>query len=276
MTTKNSIKQSNLITKISNLSKCFSLRNNQAHPRLGNIFTVVILGLVLIANVSPGKAMPIKTQILHQNIQQAVSTLSFTAQADAYVEELHPGANKGTLNYLQVQQASNRNTESYIRFTTSGVSGTIQSVELRVYITTSGSNNGPAVYATNNTWTETGITWNNRPALTSGVIDNKGAIARNTWVTYTVTPQVTGNGTYSFALVGDVNDKIGFSSREGSQPPQLLITFNPSTPTPTQTATAIRTATAIQSPTYTRTPTQGGASATPTVTRTNTRKSATN
>lgn len=245
--------------------------------------SAVVLMIMLIINVLPAAA--VSTLFTAQGAPkfQTASTLTFAATDDAYVEELHPDTNNGTLDYLQVESANNRHTQSYVRFTVSGVAGVVQSARLRIYTTANSSTNGPAIYSANNSWTETGITWNNRPARTSGAIDNKGAIAKNTWVEYTVTPQVAGNGTYSFVLVGDSSDEVRFSSSEGSNPLQLVITFIPSTPTATRTATPTftRTPTATQSsgltPTSTRTPTRtptpgGGASPTPTrtPTRTNT------
>jgi acid phosphatase len=44
-------------------------------------------------------------------------------------------------------------------------------------------------------------------------------------VDYNVTALVTGNGTYSFDLGADSTDGATFSSREGSAPPQLTLTF---------------------------------------------------
>ena len=141
--------------------------------------------------------------------------------------------------------ASDPDLESFIQFTVTGISGTIQSAKLRVFATTNGSANGPAVYSTGTSWTETGITWNNRPARTSGAVDNKGSISTNTWVEYNVTSLVQGNGTLSFVLAADSTDGMIFSSRQGSQPPQLVITFisdvtiTPTfTPIPTSTLSA--------------------------------------
>jgi len=255
--------------------------------RRTRLLSAAVLILLLSTNVLPATALSTPLNVQGVPNFQTASTLTFAAAADAYVEELHPDANNGTLDYLQVENANNRNAEGYIRFTVSGVAGTVQNARLRVYTTANSSTNGPAVYMANNSWTETGIIWNNRPSRTSGVIDNKGAIDKNTWVEYVVTPQVAGNGTYSFVLVGDSSDEIRFSSREGGNPPQLVITFNPSVATPTHTPTRTptssgasptptRTPTATQpsgptltpSRTPTRTPTPGGISPTPT--RTNT------
>ncbi|HLO27712.1 MAG TPA: DNRLRE domain-containing protein [Anaerolineales bacterium] len=230
------------------------------------IFKILVLIFILTANGLPGVSAPIVAKSLNGQSKsiQTASTLNFTANADAYVEQLHPTTNQGTSNFLQVDGTSNRNAESYIRFTVTGVTGTIQSALLRVYSTNS-STNGPAMYTTNSTWTETGLTWNNRPARTSGVIDNKSAINKNIWVEYNVAAVATGNGTFNFVLVGDGNDVARFSSREGNNPPQLVITFNTSTNTPTATQAAAATST--RTPTRTATLPSGS---TPTSTRTST------
>lgn len=107
-------------------------------------------------------------------------------------------------------------------FTVSGVSDPVQNATLRVY-STSSTVDGPAVYATTNNWTETGITWNTRPARTSAGLDDKGAIATGVWVEYNVTALMTGDGSYSFVLVMTSTDAVSFSSHEGSQPPQLIL-----------------------------------------------------
>jgi acid phosphatase type 7 len=225
-----------------------SLLKKKISPAKDRLFklkvsSAVVLTIMLVINVLPVAAVSTPFNPNHGPNLQTASTLTFTANADAYAEELHPTANNGTLDYLQVESANNRNSESYIRFSVSGVSGTVQSVLLRLYTTVNSSTNGPAVYTTGNTWTETGITWNNRPARTGSAIDNKGAIDKNTWVEYNVAPVVTGNGTFNFVLVGDSSDEIRFSSRESSNRPQMVITFNPSTNTPTVTRTPTRTAT---------------------------------
>jgi hypothetical protein len=237
------------------------------------IFNLIVWILMLIGQIQPVKAMSAPFQPYGAENLQTGSTLNFGAVADAHVEELHPTSNNGSSDYLQVENASNRNSESYIRFNVSGIAGTVQTARLRVYTTTNSSSNGPAVYVANNTWTETGITWNNRPGRTGSVIDNKGEINKNSWVEYNVTAVVTGNGTFNFVLVGDSSDEVRFSAREGGNRPQLVITFSVSTHTPTATRTPTRTPTAIQPPgststsTATRTATlPSGSTSTPTPT----------
>ena len=114
----------------------------------------------------------------------------------------------------------------YLKFTVSGITGTVQSATLRVY-STSCTVDGPTVYATTNDWTETGITGNTRPALTSSGLDDSGAIARVSGPNTMLRPSITGDGTYSFAFIPTSTDAVSFSAREGSQPPQLVLTIAP-------------------------------------------------
>lgn len=168
------------------------------------------------------------------------TSLTFIAEADARVKQSSPSTNYGNATTLQVDDTSDPDLESFIRFTVAGVSGPVQNARVRLYATTNGTQNGPAIYATNPSWNETDITWNRRPARTSGAVDNKGVINPNSWVEYDVTSLVTGNGTFSFVLAGDSNDAVTFSSRQGVQPPQLVLTFGgtvTATTTPTVTPT---------------------------------------
>jgi chitodextrinase len=152
-----------------------------------------------------------------------VGPLTFGPEADARVEEAAPTTNRATAN-LRVDGGSSPDVETYLRFAVSGVSGPVQSAKLRVYAFT-GTANGPAVYSTSTGWTETGLTWANKPAPTSAARDDKGAIGVNAWVEYDVTPFVTGNGTVSLRLAGTSSDGVDFNSREAAaNRPELVVT----------------------------------------------------
>jgi hypothetical protein len=185
-----------------------------------------------------------------------VSTgLTLPAIADAGVLQSSPTTNFGTTSRLDVDDPGE---QAYIRFNVTGVTGAIQNATLRLFVTNS-SSNGPGLYGTANTWTETSITWNNRPAPTTGVIANIGSAPVNTWAEYNVTGHVTGNGVYNFVLMADGSDGIRFDSREGSSMPQLVLAFTSGpTPTPTNTSTPGPTPTPTSTPTPTNTPVAGG------------------
>ena len=206
------------------------------------------------------------------------STLTFAAVADTRVSQASPTTNYGTATTILVDGDSGAAQTGYIRFTANGISGSIQSAKLRVYCTTNGTANGPAAYLADSQWIESGtggMTWNTQPALLSGAFDNKGAIGMDSWVEYDFTALVTGNNTYTFALVADSSDGITFSSREGTTPPQLVVALGPTsstptyTPSPSATFTGTPTATSVASPTNTGTATATTiASITPTSTST--------
>jgi chitodextrinase len=152
------------------------------------------------------------------------TTLRLPAQADAPVEQGNPSSNLATAN-LRADGGSDPDIASYLRFNVIGVSGTVESAKLRVYAL-SGTADGPAVQSTTSDWSETGITWNNRPTPTSATTDDKGAIATNSRVEFNVKPFVTGSGTYSFILAPTSNDGVDFGSREHTDPsrrPELLL-----------------------------------------------------
>ena len=198
------------------------------------------------------------------------ASLTFPVEADARVKQASPASNYGALSYVSVDGAPDPIEESYLRFGVSGVSGAIQNARLRVYVTANGTSNGPAVALANSGWTESTMTWNNKPSLLTGTVDNKGALATNAWVEYDVTTLLNGNGIYTFALIADSTDGAEFSSREGAVPAQLVVTYSTSISTPTQTAsatplpphtstftpssTAVNTATFTPVPTATNTP----------------------
>jgi hypothetical protein len=187
----------------------------------------------------------------------SASTILGSAAADARVEEASPGTNFGTSTLLRADGGADPDVESYLRFSVTGVTTTVQSATLRVYVpagTSTSTANGPALYSVTNSWTETGITWNNRPARTSGIIDNKVALPADAWVEYNVTGFVTANGTYSFALIPESSDGVDFNSREATtNKPELRLTLAASgTPAPSPTPSG-PTPTPI-SPTPTPTP----------------------
>jgi hypothetical protein len=155
------------------------------------------------------------------------STLTFDVAADARVEEANPSSNFGSSSKLRATIGGPHH-ESYLRFALSGIGGTVQSAKLRVFASNDASINGPAVYGAPSTWTESGITWSNRPARSGSPADNVGAVGEGVWIEWDVTPLVSGNGDVTLVLVGDSTDGANFASKEysdTSKKPQLEVTF---------------------------------------------------
>jgi hypothetical protein len=196
-------------------------------------------------------------------------TLTFSADADARVQEANPTTNYGTSSTLRVDGGTDPDVNSYLRFTVSGVTGTVTRAMLRIYATTSeGTVDGPAIYGTTNNWIESGtggITWANQPGPTSGAVDDTGAIAAGSLVEFNVTPLVAADGQVSFMLATASKDGLNFYSRQNSTNRPALVVIFDSTGPPNPTSTSVPTATSTPAPTVIGTLT---ATATPTTTPT--------
>jgi hypothetical protein len=157
-------------------------------------------------------------------------TLTLGADADSEVDSATPDANFGTVKSMTVDGSPN--SEAYLRFGLNGITGTILEARLRVFATDA-TPDGPAVHLAGSGWTETGITWNNRPARTGGVVADTGGVTKNTWVEYDVTSAVTGDGTYTFDLAPESNDGMTANSREATtNKPQLVLIVRSDTSAP--------------------------------------------
>ena len=63
--------------------------------------------------------------------------------------------------------------ESYVRFTVTGLQGSVTRATLRLHATTD-TVDGPRVAGTTNDWGEKTLTWDNRPLPTTGFVDDEG------------------------------------------------------------------------------------------------------
>ena len=94
---------------------------------------------------------------------------------------------------------------------------------LRIHANTS-SNAGLGVReVTNNSWTETGLTYNNQPGFVAASGPNSSPFGGGSDVEVDVSSLVTGNGTYNLALIGLSSTAVSYASRITSTPPTLVI-----------------------------------------------------
>ena len=133
------------------------------------------------------------------------TTVSFVAEADSYTDGTAAAANFGTATNVFADTSPAQ--RGYLRFVASGITGTVQSAVVRVWVTDSASN-APQIATTSSAWTETGLTWNNQPAPGT-VTGDLGSASKNTFIEYPVTVAVNGDGTYSFVLVGQSSNGLG-------------------------------------------------------------------
>ena len=148
-----------------------------------------------------------------------------TPVADAYVSNESPQARR--VNYgaaLELKAASNPELRSYLRFNVSGLSGVVTSATLRVYSNAASSIGYDVRGVTQNGWGESTITWRNAPAAAATITASSGPLTAGAWSTTNVTPLVTGNGTFSFALTSTSTTALRLASREtGATAAQLEV-----------------------------------------------------
>lgn len=224
-------------------------------------------------------ASPTSTPLFTSTPTSTPSTgVTFTPIADAYINGSTPTTNYGFQTTLRADASPD--IRSYLRFNVQGLSGPVTSAILRIHANSASTAGYQIRSVSDNTWTEGAINYNNAPAM-GGLLGAASNFAASAWTTVDLTPYITGNGSYNFALATNSNTAINFGSREESaNAPQLVIqtqggpvitsTF---TPTFTATATASRTATVTSTSTFTSTPSATAtftASATPSHTSTNT------
>ena len=179
-------------------------------------------------------------------------TFTFTPVADSYVDASAPTTNHGTATTLRVDASPV--VRSYLRFNLAGVTGTVASATLRIMPTSSQSTGYTASSVSDSTWGESTITNANAPPFGAS-LGASGPATAGTWTNVNVTTAVTGNGLVSFGLSTTNSTALSLTSREGANPPQLVVTTVGSTPTPTPVVTPSPTPVVTPTPTPVDTPT---------------------
>ena len=154
------------------------------------------------------------------------SSTQGTLTDDSYVREDTPGTNYGTDNQLQLKSADGKDRYTYVKFTVSSISGSVDTALLKMYSVDIGQN-ATVKTVSDTSWTEGSITWNNHPTM-GNTLDSQ-YVGNNQWVEFDVTTHITGNGTFSIGIEGDLNanGKNFYSSdfSNGDYAPELNITY---------------------------------------------------
>ncbi len=159
----------------------------------------------------------------------ATHTITLYADADAYVDQNTPSTNYATAD-LQVGV----NKRTFVKFNLTGLpaNATIQSAALRLrtlptqatYTTTVSLGRVDA------NWTETTITWSNKPGVTASNVSTDVNYPGGHWENWSVTPvaQAWHDGSqpnYGFALAAASGQDVYFYSKETGFAPRLVIQF---------------------------------------------------
>ena len=148
----------------------------------------------------------------------------FIASEDATVKKDTPSQNYG--NDKSLETDGSPRYEAFLKFNVQGLKGVVSSAKVLLYVINS-SSNGPGIYTSDLNWSESLITYNNRPATTSSKLDGKRAVSTGAYIEYNVSSEVKADGSYSFVLFQSSTDGTDFDSRSGTYPPKLVITTSP-------------------------------------------------
>lgn len=149
------------------------------------------------------------------------STLVFSPTSDAHVRSDNPNSNYGSSSKLEADGSPIK--RALMKFSVNGIGGSpVASAKLRLYNVDSSSSGG-SLRSAQNTWTETGVTWNNAPAPDTAVLGTLGSVSPGNWYEINLTGFLNSDGEYSFDLSSTNTNGADYSSREGANPPQLVI-----------------------------------------------------
>lgn len=177
---------------------------------------------------------------------EAVVIIGRTPVADAYVRSgSSASTNFGAALVLDVKtnpvDSTNRN--AFLRFSLTGVSGTVTSAKLRLFGNAATSAKPVSVHAVADvTWSESGITWNypstgaGGPAVSAPLTPSNPTVGLTPgWIEWDVTSYIqqqkaAGAAAVSLGVKSALSSEEGqttFNSREGTNKPVLIISSRP-------------------------------------------------
>lgn len=162
----------------------------------------------------------------------APTTLTFVPTADAHVSSSNVGGNYGTLTTVKVREGdgstANPNYRGYFKFSLSGVTGTVSSVKLRLFVTDVTTDIQTVLVVTDNSWTETGITYTSAPTLTGMTVAGSAPAPNAGYVEITLAPATVSSSTTTLSLAvrsAGTNSLVVSSREDPTNKPQLQVTF---------------------------------------------------
>lgn len=180
------------------------------------------------------------------------SGLTLSPIADTYVKDgsesdTNQGGETIWMKYGGADSGDNRH--SFIKFDLSAVTGTVTSAKLKLFTHYRGASfDMPiSVYpVTNDSWTETGLTWNNMPSVSSTATTTTTINDTGEWFTFDITSYINsqslGDDIASICLKIEpgLSEGCSFFSKEANEyaecrPKLEILTSTMATPTPTPT-----------------------------------------
>ena len=143
---------------------------------------------------------------------------------DAFVYGTMPKNNYGQNEDLKVDM--NGDKKSYLRFDLSRVHpDSIQSAKLRLYATDSSSSGGTFVTVTDSNWNEDTITYDDAPPADGLPLGMLESVTAGQWYELDITQAITESVPLTICILGNHNDNVHYSSKEGEHSPEIVLTL---------------------------------------------------
>jgi hypothetical protein len=169
----------------------------------------------------------------------APGTQTVTADADAFARQASAGTNFGALTTLRVQSGQTLiiilapdNERSLVHFALPAVPAhcTVTGATLRLNASSASAGRTLQAFRASAAWTETAVTWSNQPGTTGSAAATASGTGWREWDVTTQAQAMYAGSNHGFVIRDAQEGSVltaaqVFSSREGANPPQLLVTF---------------------------------------------------
>jgi len=153
------------------------------------------------------------------------TTMNFIPTSDTFVQSNLPSTNFGSSSRLEIDNSPIQH--ELLKFNVSGVLGRpVTTAKLRLYCLDPSPKGGDFRRVADTSWTEGAVTWNTAPAADASTLASLGSVATGNWYEVDVTKLVTGDGTFSLKVTSTSSDGADYSSKEGGNAPQLVISLS--------------------------------------------------
>ncbi len=192
-----------------------------ANRRLQFLPIVIVIAALLLAALAAPAA-------------SSAATYTFTPVADSYTRSDDAAANYGTANRMSARNYWRQLRHSYLRFNVALLPGeAVTSATLVLRAATAGSDVSLRDVS-NDTWSETGLTWNSAPVFSMDIASTVAAVAKGKTASFDAGDLVTGAGLASMALTTTSKSAVSFRTRESSATyrPRLIVQTGLEAPDP--------------------------------------------
>jgi len=177
-----------------------------------------------VADITSGFFHSDSTAAPWYSARPGLSLRVIDAAADVHVSQAQPSQNFGSASALLLAGGASA-SNVYLKFDVSSVVEPILLAKLSFRAGGSGSARAMIHTVDDDSWMESAVNWNNAPAVSGAPLVTTGTISRDGSISANVTPAVLSDPDriVSFRLSTTTASANGYISKEGGQPPRLIL-----------------------------------------------------